>query len=76
MTKAQKATLAVLVERGGWIRGGRQGSASTPVPRVNTTAAFSLCDLGFAEMQLYRYATTFSSAYEFQATAAGKAALG
>lgn len=74
LTAAQQTALEVLVQADRKVRGGKRRSSSTPVPCVNTAAAFSLCNLKLAKMSLYPRASNVTSGYEFAATDAGRAA--
>lgn len=72
LTRAQRAALHVLAEQHpAYVRGGKRGSALTPVPAVNTRAADSLCQAGLAKLSIIPWASVFTSAYEYKATAAG-----
>jgi hypothetical protein len=72
LTIAQRETLHVLQAMyGKAVRGGKKMSALTPVPHVNTRAADSLVDKGFARRFFLSYASVFSSGYEFQITPEG-----
>jgi hypothetical protein len=75
VTAAQRDALAVLVQPGRRVRGGKRRSSMKPIPAVNTTAALRLVDDGYAKLHLYPYASLFSSGYEFTATDKGRAAL-
>jgi hypothetical protein len=67
--------LEVCVAAGKPVRGGKRGSAMEPLPHVNSVAALGLLRRKLVEVRLLRYASNFSSAYEFTITDAGREAL-